>query len=327
MKIKINKKPEENIYEIIKAEAINYIPTKRWEDYNPAQNINTIEFTTRYGKVYNKVYGNTRAGKIISNLPTYNFGSIADYIVDTIPKTYTHIKSIEKFEINETGKYYNGMSIISRRFICNILNFWARVLNIPYKYAIKMWAIKEKQLTSHKHYEKVITNRGIRYKLIKDKPEYREYYLISGQEAILMLKDILYLMRNKTPEKLIKHAEEGKISSQLHNVIYGILNDIIDTKKEKQERFEKIKERLYYIIQAHDKVWSFPIINPEYIISLIKELQSGKYYLDIYVPVIHQLKKYPIECKDTHVKPLTNEQHEQNKDDYDIGKYIWADYD
>ena len=310
---------------ILKSEIINDIG-RELNEYNEAQWINTIEYTTRYGKVYNKVYGNTRAGLIISQLPDKNFGSIGDYNINTLPSSYMRVKGIEKYELNTDGLYYKGMQVISRRFLSNILSTWCYIIGMPYKYGIKMWCSEETQLAYHKEYKKEETDRGVRYKLVEDKPKYKTYKMISGLEGIQMIKDILYLMRNKTPEKLMKNAEKGIISSQLHSVIFTLFNDKIYSKKERLEHFNRIKDRLYYIFNEYGIAWSFPKYNPNYLISIIKELQSGHYATDLYVPIIHNLKKYPIKCTDTHIKPLTDEEHQKNKDDYDLTKYIVEEY-
>ncbi len=39
----------------------------------------------------------------------------------------------------------------------------------------------------------------------------------------------------------------------------------------------------------------------EYLIGLIKELQSNRYLTELMYPIINNLYKYPIKCKDTFV--------------------------
>ena len=295
----------DNNYTIEKEQLINKLNIPL-DDYNSAQRLHNREWITPYGKVANKQTSNTRLAYKISRLPQHNFGSIADYNIDTLPNSYLSRNGIEKFELSQTNKYYNGMSIISRRFACNILSTWAYVIGISYKNAIKIWA---------KDIPQTLPNGKI-----------KDYKMLSGEECIYMIKDLLFLIRNKSPEKILKYAQSGIISEQLFTRINGIISDSLWNKKEKYARIMQIKDRLYINQQSLDKVWAYPKYSVEYLISTIKLLQSGKYFTEIYVPIINNLFKYPIECKDTHTKQLTDIEHRKARDDYDIGQYIWEDY-
>jgi len=90
--------------------------------YNEAQKLNPIEFTTKYGKIGNDIKGNTRTGRNIMRKKDNNFGSISEYNIDTLPKSFLHLKGIEKTELRQDSKTYNDIDIISRRFLSKILS-------------------------------------------------------------------------------------------------------------------------------------------------------------------------------------------------------------
>jgi len=276
------------------------------DTYNQAQRINVYERVNRWGKVTPILKGNTFIGSNIAELPQHNFGSIGEYIVDTLPNSFICVKGVEKTEVISERTTYNGQQIISRRFICNLISTWGYITELQYKNALKMWA-------------KDITQR-----ICNDK--YKDYKMVSGKEALQIIKDMLYLIRNNSFENIIDNMGKGIISEQLYSVINSILTDTTLTKQEQQDRIMRIKEKLYYNYSVVDYAWAFPKYNTEYLISIIKQLQSGEYLTDMYIPIINNLKKYPIKCKDTHLKPMTDIQHKKNRDDYDIGQYIWEDY-
>jgi hypothetical protein len=280
---------------------------------NPAKNINVREWTTQYGKVTNKTYGNTRIGKDIDRKIVRNFGCISDYNVDTLPNSYLSRNGIEKFEITQAGKYYNGVDIISRRFLSRVLSMWCYIVGIKYKD------------TKNKNNGINIWCEDINCQVTTG--EYKIYKMLSGNECIEMLKDLLALIRNNSLDKLMERAiNHNIISDKLYNVLWTIKHNNKLSDEQKQKRYYNIKNRLYYDYNTKDKVWCYPKYNPEYLIGLIKDLQSGDYFTDLYVPIINDLYKYPIECKDTHLKPMSDDEHKSNKDDYDLGKYIWEDY-
>jgi len=276
------------------------------DSYNSSQRINVYERVNRWGKIVPILKGNTFTGSNIAELPQYNFGSIGEYIVDTLPNSFITVKGVEKTEVISEKTTHNGQQIISRRFICNLISTWGYVTGLRYKNALKMWAT------------------DIEQKLYDNK--YKEYKMVSGHTAIQLIKDLLYLIRNKSYDDIINNIGKGIISEQLYAVINSILTDTSLTKQEQQDKIMNIKNNIYYNYSVCDYAWAFPKYNAEYLISLIKQLQSGEYIIDMYVPVINNLKKYPIKCKDTHLKPMTDEQHIKNRDDYDIGQYIWEDY-
>jgi len=84
-----------------------------------------------------------------------------------------------------------------------------------------------------------------------------------------------------------------------------------------------IKGRLYRIEQLGDKVWSYPKLNILYILSLLDMLNDRNFFMDIEIPIIYDLYKYPIHCSDTHLKPMSDSEHDKNKDDYDYTQYVF----
>lgn len=315
-----------------------YVPLDK---YNQAQKINVYTQSNRYGKDVPILMGNTKIGYLISKLPQHNFGSIGEYIVDTLPTSMITVKGVEKTEVIAEKTTNNGQQIISRRFLSNILSTWGYITNTTYRNAIRLWAKDIEHKLPLSHY-KVITSHFKEYdynkKELVEKPyktyipiEYNEvktktYKMLSGNEAISMLRDFLYLMRNKTVTHIIKNLNKNIISHQLYQAINNILTDDLYDKREKNLIIKAIKDKLYYTYSSVDVAWAFPKYPPEYIIGLLKEIQSRNYYSDMYVPIIYNLIKYPIKCKDTQIRPMTDIQHEKNKDDYDIGQYIWEDY-
>jgi len=275
-------------------------------NYTVAQRLNTYEQTNRYGKVVPILMGNTKTGYQISKLPQHNFGSIGEYKVDTLPNSFITVKGVEKTEVISEMTTHNGQQIISRRFICNLISTWGYITGLQYKNALKMWA---KDIS-----QRIYNGR------------YKEYKMVSGEQAVSIIKDMLFLIRNKSFDNIIENLGRGIISEQLYSVINSILTDTTLDKKQIQQKVMAIKNKLYYSYDKNGYAWAFPKYNVEYLIGLIKQLQSGQYYNEMFVPVINNLKKYPIKCKDTHLKPMTDEQHIKNRDDYDIGQYIWEDY-
>lgn len=312
----------------------NY-PTDR---YNTAQRLNVYEIVTRYGKVSPRVTGNTRIGESINQLPIHTFGSIGQYIIDTLPNSFMSRNAVEKTEIRTDNLKFRKQQIVNRRFICNVLSTWGYIMGISYKNTIKMWAKDIDYTLPKKHYavidKKVKENGYIKtYKVYvperTDKELHKTTKCLSGQEVLLMIRDIIFLIRNSNLKDMEKDlVDNATISAHLGNRIYDIIHDKTLDKNQKEKKIKAIKDKVYITYQSdtQDLIWTFPKYNVQYLIGLIKELQSGDYLMDIYVPVINNLKKYPIECKDTHLKPMNDEQHNKNKDDYDISQYIWEDY-
>ena len=137
-----------------------------------------------------------------------------------------------------------------------------------------------------------------------------------------MIRDIIFLTRDKDWSKIGNYIQNGSASVELYNTI-----DTIRRKRKcKVETvLQEIKKRIYIDEQSRVKeyIWSYPKYPVEYLLKVLEQLQSGKYFIDILIPLVYNLWKYPLECKDTHLKPMTDRKHEKNIDDYDITKYIW----
>jgi len=293
---------------IYREEIVNDLGSRvSYGNYNEAQKINVSEWISRYGKETNAILGNTKKGRIITRLPQHNFGSITEYNIDTLPNSYLSRNGIEKFEITQDNKMYRGKDIMSRRFNSKILSCWCYALGIKYKKGIELWC-KDIKI----RLDKTGNNKSIK--------------MLSGKEVIPMIKDIIFLTRYNKLEEIAKYSDKGIISPELHDLLYELLYDSTLSYEDKQEIFNNIKDKLYINHQIRDKVWTYPKYSIEYLIGLIKQIQSGEFFDELYIPVIYQLKKYPLECKDTHLKPMTPEQHIKTYDDYDLSQYYEDNY-
>ena len=276
---------------------------KRYSQYNEAQKLNISKTTSRYGKEETLVTSNTWLGHSISKLKPRNFGSIGDFDVDSIPLSYGRLKGTEVTFISYETKQIRNSQIISRRFASKVLSTWCYIVGIRYKPKEESSEINGIELWG----------------------KYMEHYkqpVISGQDIILMLKDIMFLTRNKSVSKLKEYIENQKVSPQLYMVIS---TKRYQTKDKYRVIINEMKNRLYYEYQVPltDIVWDYPKYSMEYLMGVVNELQSGKYLTDLIIPLIKDLWKYPIKCTDTKVKPLSYEEHETNKDDYDLNKYVF----
>jgi len=99
--------------------------------------------------------------------------------------------------------------------------------------------------------------------------------MLTGTDAIQLLKDLIFLInKNK-------------------NTVSDILYELMLKKP-----IENIDNRIFHVIQAYDRVWTIPIFSLQYLKSMIKELQSGRYELNMEVPIVRNLWKTPIRCTD-----------------------------
>lgn len=278
--------------------------------YSQAQIMKNVEWTTKYGKIGNTQISNTRTvSNSISRLPANTFGSIGKYDVDTLPDTLFKCKGTEVTEVRTDNYSGSGKHMLSRTFGSNILSYWCYILGI--RYTPKTSDESEPSGIN-------IWGRKVSYSGIDGKPKTEVF--ISGNELKIMIRDLIYLIRNNNPKDFFKNAKTGKISAFLYNTITTLRYANKTTTK---EVIQQIKKRLYYTHQSGELCWAYPKYNVEYLIQLLRELNSGKYLCDILVPLVKDLHHYPIECKDTRVFPLTQQQHNRNADDYDLGKYIW----
>jgi len=287
---------EEEVYiESIKIDNIPYLQNR-----NTAQRLNVINYRDRWGRDRSRETGIFRITDSISQLKTINFGAIQEYDIDTYPKSLIRCKGTEITYLS--NKRYRakkqGVLVLNRRFLSKILSFWCYLVDIPYIRkehrisGVRLWCIPDKAIPI--------------LKKTKDKSKEKTYF-ITGEIGIILLRDILWLIRNVDNKKLKIKAYEGKISKHLYNLL-----------QKKHTTLSEIKDRLYYVYQLGDKAWAFPKISPEYILRLLNELNSGRYYLDVIVPIIKDLHKYPIVCSD--IRACNIYRSQETKDDYDLTK-------
>jgi len=280
------------------------------DKYSQAQIMSNVEWITKYGKVGNKQVSNIQVVKnSISRLPANSFGSIGKYDIDTLPDTLFKCKGTEVTEVRADNYMNKGKHLISRTTATNILSYWCYVLGIRYlpdsskpdvPNGLGLWS-------------KEITYSGLN-------GEENSEVFISGNELKQIILDLIYLTRNNNPKHFYQNAKTGKISVYLYNTIRDLRYAEGTTRK---KVVNNIKERLYYTHQIGEFCWAYPKYPVDYLIKLLQELTSGKYFMDIYIPLVKDRFKYPIECKDTRVFPMSNEQHKKHEDDYNIGQYIF----
>ena len=264
----------------------------KMNDRNSAQLINTFEFVNRYGKVRSKITGTTKLVNDIIRLPSNNFGSISELNIDTLPQSYLSRAGIEKTTLNQNNKSYKNKDLINRRFASKI------VQEIGYINGVRYYHTKD-------------NNNIVNMLCRKDKFEGNIHYYINGYEIKELILELINSIRNNNPKCFYEHELEINSPFNIDKVI--VLEKDLDTGEET-------------IVNRYIKVWKYPRFNMEYLFGLLKELNSGKYFMDVDIPIIYDLYKYPIRCTDINTKPLTDTQHNKNKDDYDISKYLWDDY-
>jgi hypothetical protein len=293
--------------ELMENEIINR-KQKSLETYNQSEIMNVTKVKNRYGKERSIVIANTKIGRHISENKIWNFGSIGDYNVDSVPKSKVTCKGTDITTINVYDKQNrNNKQLISRRFCSKVLNFWSNMVDIPYSSkdtekatAITLWGTP-------------IEYQGINEVCVQ--------YFINGETAIKMLKDILFVLHNKP-------YNPDKISEQLDYIITKRMNSR-KIKRKADTIIGDMKERIHYTYQSNSIVWGYPKVSPNYIVKLIDSLKSGEfghilreYDIQIMVPLISNLRRYPLKCTEYH-KPKDNEQHKEQKDDYAIDSYIF----
>jgi hypothetical protein len=280
----------------IESQLINNLK-KPLDSYTQAQLINVSSSTTKFGKISVNEDANTYMVKNLSRLSTRNFGAIGDFNVDSIPLSVVRCKGTTVTWADTNGKEYQGLQLISRRFICKVAQFWGYIIDLGgntktanYRRTLELWGL-------------TVENHDL------DK----EYLMVNGEMVISMIKDLLFLIRNQ-------EVNPDKISLNLYNIIRG---KSYQEKKDFNTILSEMKNRLTYTNQLGEEAWGYSKIHPDYLVCLLKELRSGEFDTSIFVPVILNLYKYPIECKDTQVRKMTEIQHHKHLDDYDIGKYIF----
>ena len=295
----------------LQSEIIN-VPNKQLSTLGQTDWINTYNVTNRWGKVVPILKGNTRTGSRIIQLKEHNFGSIVDYDIDTKPHSIIKMKGQEVYTLSNIYKQTKNKVIISRRFAGNILSYWCYALGIRYN--------------SHKD-EKCGIEEWCDLDTHENQP------LISGNDLKEMVRDIIYLTRDNKPERMFRHIKSGKCSFHLYNVV----KYLIKTERKRQKEnggefktieylpylFNQIKDRLYYDFNIGKYAWCYPKYSVEYLLEIIDEFNSGKYLMDIAIPIVlNQYTsdgyRFPLKNSDVHIHPISNEEHEQAKDDYDL---------
>ena len=99
--------------------------------------------------------------------------------------------------------------------------------------------------------------------------------MLTGTDAIQLLKDLIFLI--------------DKNKKTVSDILYEIML---------RKPIKDVDDRIFHKIQAYDRVWIIPIYNLIYLKSLVKELQSGKYVLDMEIPIVKNLWKTPLRCTD-----------------------------
>jgi hypothetical protein len=290
-----------------------FTTNKDYESYSQSQLINSPEWVTRYGKLANVQKGNTRTSYAIAQLPVNTFGSIAEYGIDTMPLTNMKCKGTEVTYLSDKDLKYKNKHLISRRFLSLVLYKWSYMMGIPYLNrkdsklsGMEIWGIPMK----------LKCEQDINYSYTQD--------FLTGEKIILMIKDMIYFTRNQKWDNIMDRIKFGKVSPQAYNLI----DTIRRKKKIKIDTYlQEIKKRLYYDIQSKDfsEIWTFPKYHIEYLQGVLEELSSGNYFTDILTPVVYDLRNFPLISKDTYLKPMSDEEHKKNRDDYDLHKYLYTD--
>lgn len=266
--------------------------TTNYEHLTTPQKINVYDVGNKWGKTDIKLYGTTQIGSNIHRHKVINFGSIDDYDIDTIPIDAIRGKGQEITYLSQIRKSDKNKSIISRRFISNVLASWCHTVGILY--------------TTHGNSGDI---NGI--DLWGRDTDVYDRKVINGYDAVRMLKDLLLIIRNKT------------ISSASPQLLYifKYIKKYSDTTTDK-EIIDDMKKRIYWDFNVGRFGWAYPKIHPEYIIELLDLLKPSNYLMDICVPLVYDRYRYPIRCTDISIHPMTDEQHSDNADDYDLNRYI-----
>ena len=224
---------------------------KDLNSYSQAQWISNYDYINRYGREVNRTICNTQEGVRIAELDVQHFGSICDYEVDSLPHSDTSTKGTEITWVRDNHR-------ISRRFMSKVLAEWSRIFDVHYKWrGIDLWCKK-----------------------------YDSEYLITGQEAIKMIGDIILMTRNSSLDKVLERCSNN-------------LTKLILNKKSNLDKYiYGIKDRLYIKGHSYGEVWNFPIYNLNYLWGVIRELKMGHINLSVPIPIIKKIHKYPIRCFD-----------------------------
>lgn len=281
---------------------------------NQAQLLNVFSSYNRFGKMRTEVVGSTYTGNLANRRIVKNFGSLNDYELSSMALRQSHLKGTEITRVSNERLYSRGKTLLRRGFISSLCSYWCYIMDIPYyRYdtkknflsGVKMWGI-----TTSDGRDNLVTD-------LKGNP----IYFYDGNNAVDMVKDLVFIMRNKKLTRIHELVNSDKISNQLYEVVR---TRFTTTKSSYADIIQDFKSRLFNDFKSYNLAWSYSRILPEYLIdSVLKPLTSGEFILDLLVPAIINTRKYPIKCLDTHLHPMTSNRHNINKDDYDIGNFLW----
>lgn len=267
-----------------------------FEARNEAQIFRAFEYVNRFGRMQYGIKPSTKTAFNISNLPVNNFGCIMDLNIDTIP-TGVMLKGTEIMEINQEGKECMGKSLINRRFLSLILLEWSYIYGTKYypwkgkakrgDSGMEIWCKRFKIKSTHKY--------------TKD--------MISGIEGEQLLLQIIEQTRDKNPRTMYEYRERVNRFEKANEIAVLQITYRMEGKNQVKES-ESIINEMYF-------AWDFPRYSVEYLYGLINELNSGHYFKECYVPIIYNLWDYPIKNTDVHIKPMSEEEFEQARNEYE----------
>lgn len=274
---------------------------KPLDELKQSQRLNTFDSINRFGKQVIRVVGITKTGARIMRNKHFSFGSIDDYDIDTLPIHAIRGKGQEITYLSQFSKSDGERVLISRRFMSRIISEWSHIVGLNYGgkskvTGIKLWGIQLPQYS-------------------------KTTYLLTGNDCKQALKDMLLIMRNDAISTLDKL--KGKASPQLYRVIKARLSE---KGSSISSIIEDMQDRLYEDYNIGRKAWSYPRIPSEYITKCIKLIDSGKYITDIYIPMIHNLRLYPLRNTDIKLKPMSDKDFEDSKKYYLINQYVAERY-
>ena len=275
-KAKLNTSMEMKLNPSMREQLIGH---QKLSDRNEAQNLNIYDYIDRWGNKRHLLSGKTKIGSRIARIKPIHFGSLACYWTDSMPMGVKFIKGQDKMVIKQDHHFSRGRAILNRRALSKMLASWS------YIYDVRYWS----GYSSNTNVNRSETAIGIW--CIREEINGQEYDLISGVEAIKILNDIIYAVRNAYPNAWYEFRMQVNNPDEANEVV--VVTEEFNAMGKLISRSEKIK----YFCR-----WRFPKYNIEYLQGLIDELNSGNYYTDLYVPIIHDLFKYPIKCNDTHEK-------------------------
>lgn len=325
--------------EVLESDVIN--PSKK-STKSDADLINVLYFSGKRGD-FTRVVGNSHLVAKAIRRPSNNFGSIEDFNVDTYPASMIRCRGTEITQIERRGKTTKGKAFISRHFLSRVLMWWAYTLRIRYSWKVVKAKDNEGRTVVWVDTDNTNSNAielwrhtiGFDHKivgktvLIDGQRRVEEYAVplerhnqvdcLTGDDVILMIRDLIFLIRNKTPDDMKDALDRGQLSPQFYELLRTTAS------KEKvtyTELFQRYKERLYYDEQIGEATWSYPKLDVGYLLKVIEELQSGYYLTDLLTPLVHHPYKFPLKCTDmTADRPRTDEEHLEAKDDYYLPQY------